>query len=215
MKDERKTERIATGREELKTLPKMKKILIIFLIIAGAGVAGIFVYSSRQEKGEETVVPNQVAKESTPTEKAKEEEPTRAQEPKTEAQEPETNSSNSLSLGGSYRCTYTLEEGFKVTTYVKNGKMRTEIPLKSGDTNVSLYTNDKVYQWSEKEKQGIFMSVEDAKKQPGTEVQDPDEYLNDIKNKYHPDCQNMDLSYSLFSLPGDIQFQDLSEALKQ
>lgn len=193
----------------------MKKILIIVLIIAGAGAAGIFVYSSRQKKGEETVAPNRVVEESTPTEKAKEEEPTKEEEPKKEIQEPETNSLSASSLSGSYRCTYTLEEGFRVTTYIKNGKMRTEIPLEGGDTNVSLYTDDKVYQWSEKERRGIFMAAQEAKKQPDIKVQAPDEYLNDIKNKYHPDCQNMELPDSLFSLPGDIQFQDLSAALNQ
>ena len=93
--------------------------------------------------------------------------------------------------------------------------MRTEMPIGDDDTNISLYINEKVYQWSEKEKQGIFMSVEEAKKQPGTEVQDPDEYLEEIKNKYRPDCRNMDLAESLFLLPKDVQFQDLSEALKQ
>ena len=57
--------------------------------------------------------------------------------------------------------------------------------------------------------------LEEAKKQPGTEVQDPDEYLEEIKNKYRPDCRNMDLADSLFLLPKDVQFQDLSEALEQ
>ncbi|HRS22733.1 MAG TPA: hypothetical protein P5562_01095 [Candidatus Woesebacteria bacterium] len=174
----------------------MKKNLIIILLVAGVAVGGIFVFSSKPKQGEEIVSSTPSAKESIKTKESK------------------TNPANSLSLGGSYRCTYTLEEGLKVTTYIKNGKMRTEIPLENGDTNVSLYTDDKVYQWSEKEKQGIFMSVEDAKKQPGTEVQDPDEYLNDIKNKYHPDCKNLDLEDSLFTLPEDVRFQDLSEALK-
>lgn len=183
----------------------MKKILIIVLLVIGAGVVGVFVYSSKQEKGEKAETPNQVVEETIPTEKAKE-------EPEKEAQEQETVSPDFLSLGGSYRCTYTLEEGFQVTTYIKNGKMRTEIPLGDGDINISLYIDEKVYQWSEKEKQGIFMSVEDAKKQPGTEVQDPDEYLEEIKNKYRPDCQNMDLADSLFLLPKDVQFQDMSEA---
>ena len=57
------------------------------------------------------------------------------------------------------------------------------------------------------------MTVEEAKKQPGIQVQASDEYLNDIKNKYHPDCQNMDLPGSLFALPQDVQFQDLSAVL--
>ena len=183
----------------------MKKILIIVLLVIGAGVVGVFVYSSKQEKGEKAVAPNQVVEETIPTEKAKE-------EPEKEAQEQGTVSPDFLSLGGSYRCTYTLEEGFQVTTYIKNGKMRTEIPLGDGDINISLYIDEKVYQWSEKEKQGIFMSVEEAKEQPGTEVQDPDEYLEEIKNKYRPDCQNMDLADSLFLLPKDVQFQDMSEA---
>jgi len=93
--------------------------------------------------------------------------------------------------------------------------MRTEIPLGGGDTNISLYADNKVYQWSDKEKEGMFMSVEEAEKQQGTEVQDPDKYLNEIKNKYKLDCKNIDISDSLFAAPKDIQFQDLSESLNQ
>jgi len=50
-----------------------------------------------------------------------------------------------------------------VTTYIKDGKMRTEIPLRGNDTNISLYTDNKVYQWSDQAKQGAFISVEEAK----------------------------------------------------
>jgi len=66
------------------------------------------------------------------------------------------------------------------------------MPLEDGDTNISLYMNEKVYQWSEKEKQGIFMSVEEAKNSRGQKSRIRDEYLDEIKNKYRPDCQNMD-----------------------
>jgi len=68
--------------------------------------------------------------------------------------------------------------------------MRTEISLPDGDQNVSLYIDDKVYQWSTKDKQGVFMTVAAAKQQAGTEVQDPQEYLNAIMTKYQPDCKN-------------------------
>jgi len=88
------------------------------------------------------------------------------------------------------------------------------VQLPDGDTNISIYSNDKVYQWSEKAKQGVVISIADAKKQPGTEVQDPKEYLDEMKQTYHPDCQNMDLASSLFAVPRDVDFQDLSEALK-
>ena len=59
------------------------------------------------------------------------------------------------------------------------------------------------------------MSVEEAKKQPNTEVQDPDKYLEEIRRKYQPDCKNMDLPDSLFRVPTDIEFQDLSQLLNQ
>jgi len=145
----------------------MKKILIIVLLVIGAGVTGVFVFSSKSKQGKEVIDSTRTTEESAPTENQKMEEQTKAEELKNEAQEQETVSPDSLSLGGSYRCTYTLEEGFKVTTYIKNGKMRTEMPLEDGDTNISLYMNEKVYQWSEKEKQGIFMSVEEAKNSRG------------------------------------------------
>jgi len=67
--------------------------------------------------------------------------------------------------------------------------MRTEIPVSGENANVALYTDDKVYQWSTKDKQGVFMTVAAAKQQAGTEVQDPQEYLNTIMIKYQPDCK--------------------------
>jgi len=194
----------------------MKKNLIIILVIIIIIVAGIFVFSSKSKQGEETTSPAQPAEELTPTqEPATTEEPETTQEPETTTEEPESSPSNSLSLSGSYRCTYTIENGMQVTTYVKNGKMRTEISLPDGDQNVSLYIDDKVYQWSDKEKEGMFMSVEEAEKQQGTEVQDPDKYLEEIKNKYKVDCKNADLADSLFRIPQDIEFQDLSQLLNQ
>lgn len=194
----------------------MKKNLVIVLLIIGVTICGIFVFSSKPKLEKENVVSTQTSKKSTPVKELKIEEPATTGKSKNEIQNPEINSSNPPSLSGSYRCTYTLEGGLKVTTYIKNGKMRTEILLESGDTNISLYTDNKVYQWSKEKKQGIFMSVEDAKKQSGTEVlQTPDEYLNNIKNKYKPDCKDTALSNSLFALPKDVQFQDLSEALGQ
>ncbi len=186
----------------------MKKSLILILVLGVVAVGGIVYFSSKSKSGGNIIQPTQP-----PVEEISGTEETMITEETTSTKESEANTSNELALGGSYKCTYTMEQGFKVTTYVKNGKMRTEIPLESGDTNISLYTDNKVYQWSAKEKQGIFMAIEEAKKQPGTEVQDPDKYLEEIKNKYKPDCQNMNLADSLFAVPKDIQFQDLSKAL--
>ncbi|HOD01563.1 MAG TPA: hypothetical protein PKH50_02490 [bacterium] len=185
----------------------MKKNLTIILVAVFVIAGGVFLISSKSKSGEETSQPNQPTEESVSLQESLQEKMTPG--------ESENNSTNLLSLGGSYRCTYTIEEGLDVTTYVKNGKMRTEIPLGDDDTNISLYIDNKIYQWSTKEKQGFFMSVEEAEKQPDMEVQDPDEYLEDIKNKYRLDCKNIDLANDLFAVPGDIQFQDLSQLLNQ
>ena len=185
----------------------MKKNLTIILVAVFVIAGGVFLISSKSKLGEETSQPNQLTEESASPQESLQE--------KTTPGEPENNSTNPLSLGGSYRCTYTIEKGLDVTTYVKNGKMRTEIPLGDDDTNISLYIDNKIYQWSTKEKQGFFMSVGEAEKQPDMEVQDPDKYLEDIKNKYRLDCQNIDLANDLFAVPGDIQFQDLSQLLNQ
>ena len=188
----------------------MKKNLVIILVAVIIVIGGVVFISSKSKQGEEIVSSTQPTEELTQIEES-----ATIEEPKDKIEEPESSPSNSFSLGGSYKCTYTIEEGMKVTTYVKNGKMRTEIPLEGGDTNISLYTDNKVYQWSDKEKEGFFISVEEAKNQPGTEVQDPDEYLEEIKNKYKLDCKNIDVSDSLFTLPKDIEFQDLSQSLNQ
>ncbi len=181
----------------------MKKNLVIILIVVIIIIGGVVLISSKSKQGEEIISPTQLAEESMLVEES------------ILPEEPEISSSDQLSLGGSYKCTYTVEEGIKVITYVKNGKMRTEIPLENSDTNISLYTDNKVYQWSDKEKQGIFMSVEEAKNQQGTEIENPDKYLEEIKVKYQPDCKNIDLNDSLFIVPKDVLFQDLSQLLNQ
>lgn len=186
-----------------KNLIIILALVVLALVVVVAG--GIVIFSSKSKQGEETIPPIQPGKES-----ALIEEPTTTEELETKTEEPAANL-----LTGSYRCTYTIEEGMKVTTYVKNGKMRTEISLPGDDNNIALYIDDKIYQWSEKEKQGFFMPVEEAKNQPGTEIQAPDEYLYEIKNKYKLDCNDIDLSDSLFTLPEDIEFQDLSQILNQ
>lgn len=187
----------------------MKNNWVIILVVAAILIMGgvFFISSKSRQKGEITLSDQTIIEGSTSPEESRITEES--------SEEPKVNPSNLSSLGNSYKCTYTIENGLKVTTYVKNGKMRTEIPLEGGDANISLYRDDKVYQWSEKEKQGIFMSVEEAKKQPNTEVQDPDKYLEEIRIKYQLDCKNVDLADSLFIAPEDIQFQDLSQLLNR
>lgn len=181
----------------------MKKNLVIILVAVIIVIGGVVFISSKSKQGEEIISPTQLAEESMLDEES------------ISSEESQINSLDSLSLEGSYQCVYTIEEGLKVITYVKNGKMRTEITLEGGDTNISLYADNKVYQWSDKEKQGIFMSVEEAKNQQGTEIENPDEYLKEIKVKYQPDCKNIDLDDSLFIAPKDVRFQDLSQLLNQ
>lgn len=120
---------------------------------------------------------------------------------------------NLLAPNVSYQCTYRIEENLEVTTFVKNGKIRTEINLPTGDKNVSLYADNKVYQWSEKEKQGFFMTIDFAKQQPQTEIQEPEKYLDDIVTRYKPDCKRVNLADSLFVVPTDVKFQDMSQLL--
>jgi len=177
----------------------MKKNLVIILVAVIIIISGVVLISSKSKQGEETILPTQTIEESMLPE-----------EPML-PEESEISSSDNLFLGDTYQCTYTIEGGMKVTTYVKNDKMRTEIPLKNGDTNISLYTNNEVYQWSSKAKEGVFISVEEVENQQGIEVQNPDKYFEEIKNKYKVDCKNADLADSLFIIPQDIEFQDLSQ----
>lgn len=163
-----------------------KSTLLILVIIAAIIVAIIFLAGPKQKGGapslEESAKPVQ-----------------------------EEQKINLLAPNASYKCIYRIEENLEVVTYFKNGKMRTEIKLPTGDTSISLYSNNKVYQWSEKEKQGFFMSIDLAKQQPSTEIQEPDKYAEEMMTKYKPDCQKVNLAENLFVVPNDVQFQDMSQ----
>jgi len=183
----------------------MKNNLLIIVVVLLVVIGGIILFYFKPNNSQETMGSNSLMLESVPT---------TVGNILTTENSPAM-PSNQLSLQGSYKCTYKIEGELQVTTYVKNGKMRTEIPLESDNITVALYTEDKVYQWNEKEKQGMVINVTEAQQQPGLDIQDPEAYLTDIKNKYQADCQNMDLADSLFVIPKDIQFQDISEALRQ
>ncbi len=176
---------------------KKSQILILIVVIAVV-VIGVVLLVPKNKQSKETAQSTGLNEESA-----------------TPATSEETNLPNQEFSNVSYRCTYTAEGGLQFTTYAKGKNMRTEVKMSDGDTNVSLYTNDKVYQWSEATKQGIVMAVEAAKGQSGTEVQDPEEYLEEMRQKYNPDCKNMDLVDSLFVVPKDIEFQDVSQLLNQ
>lgn len=132
------------------------------------------------------------------------------------AEEKEEGEKNSIipEKGISMICKYRVEAGLEFITYIKGELIKTVVPV-NGDENHSLFRDGKVYQWSTKQKRGFFISLEEAKKQPGTEIKDPEKYLDDIKIKYKPDCQKTDISDSIFALPSDVQFEEIGKLLQR
>lgn len=111
-------------------------------------------------------------------------------------------------------CKYKVEGSLEFTSYIKGTLIKTVVEV-PGDTNYSLFRDNKVYQWSEKQKRGFFMNIEDAKKQPGTEIKDPGKYVDEIMTKYKPDCKKTDIPDSVFVIPQDVQFEDMSKLLQR
>lgn len=108
-------------------------------------------------------------------------------------------------------CSYKIENGLEVTTYIKNKMIKTVTNMPN-DINYNLVKDDKAYQWSDKDKKGIVMPIVSAQKQSGTgvEIENPEKYIDDIM-KYRPNCKETNLSDDIFIVPQDVQFQDMSQ----
>lgn len=174
-----------------------KKVIPLILIGTSALiVSGLFLFSNKEKssKGE-----NRVGEEKILTEKK-------------EGKKEDEERLPALEEGVNLVCKYKVENGLEFTTYIKGRLIKTTVNV-NDDINHSLFRDDKVYQWSEKQKRGFVMSIEEAKKQPNTQIEDPDKYIDEIKVKYKPDCKKVALPDSIFAIPSDVQFEDLSKLL--
>lgn len=118
---------------------------------------------------------------------------------------------------GSVKCTYTYSD-VTTTSYIKDGKIRTEMTAK-GVTNNSIMANKIVYSWANGAKTGIMIdtSALTATVTPGAtgtqNYKDADSLKNDLEN-YKPQCSNEAIADAMFEKPQGVTFTDYSKMMQ-
>lgn len=118
---------------------------------------------------------------------------------------------------GSVKCTYTYSD-VTTTSYIKDGKIRTEMSAK-GVTNNSIMVNKVVYSWATGQKTGMMIDTTamTAKVTPGAtgtqNYKDVDSLKNDLES-YKPQCSNETIADTMFEKPADVTFTDYSKMMQ-
>lgn len=121
---------------------------------------------------------------------------------------------DALNANQSIKCEFTDDQGRKTSIYFK-GNLARGVYQGSGEMNNFLYRDDKMYLWDEENKEGFIMPIPTSSV-TGTEKRSEISDIGYIEayEKYWNMCQITEVDNALFSLPADIQFQDMS-ALQQ
>lgn len=115
--------------------------------------------------------------------------------------------SKSLSL----KCEYPTGDGGKIIYYVKGNKVRFEGAWKTKDETATVITEDKMFNWNLKTKEGLILPI---KQQEGEDKSTAEELINDLEtNKKF--CKIAVVSDSEFDPPTDIKFNDLSKLMEK
>jgi hypothetical protein len=118
---------------------------------------------------------------------------------------------------GSVKCTYTYSD-VTTTSYIKDGKVRTEMTSK-GVTNNSIMVNKVVYSWATGQKTGMMIdtTVLTASVTPGAtgtpSYKDLDSLKNDLES-YKPQCSNEVIADPMFEKPAGVTFTDYSKMMQ-
>jgi len=117
--------------------------------------------------------------------------------------------SKSLSL----ECKY-AEKETEVVAYIKGKSVRSDSEYQGTKTSVIIKDNQ-MWLWTNKDNQGMVLDVgESSQDQAGqTGTTNPDDVIEAIE-KYKQNCRQTIVADSLFNPPGNIDFQDLSQMLK-
>lgn len=183
----------------------MKKILPVIVILVLLGVGGYFYLNS---KG------------TTPSELVN----------KTEKENVFNSIKDAMSRSMSLKCIYKDEKGVETTSYIKGGAVRVMM-TNTTDTeqpNNFIMKDKKMHMWSDINKTGFVFEIDEPvgtpaptfevekglepEKQPGAEQQES--VLAQIE-KYKDACKTEVIADSMFTIPTDIQFQDMKTLQQQ
>ncbi|MBI5127343.1 hypothetical protein HZA76_02705 [Candidatus Roizmanbacteria bacterium] len=138
-----------------------------------------------------------------------------------------TSIKDALSKSISLKCVYKDEDGVETTTYIKGGAVR--VMMQAGkDTdqpNNIVMKDKKMHMWSDTSKTGFtytleepkdvtpFPTVEESgKNKSGTKQE---ESVLETIEKYKDACKPEVVADSMFAVPTDVNFQDMSALQKQ
>lgn len=178
----------------------MNKKLLVAVLIVILLIAGVVGYFATQNKKAATTTSTQ---NTAPTQTA----PTEATPDFVKA----------MQGAGSVKCTYTYSD-VTTTSYIKDGKIRTEMTAK-GVTNNSIMTNKIVYSWATGSKTGIMIDTTalTSSVTPGAtgaqNYKDAESLKNDLTN-YKPQCSNEPIADSMFEKPTGVTFTDYSKMMQ-
>ncbi|MDD5111666.1 MAG: hypothetical protein PHG85_03910 [Candidatus Altiarchaeota archaeon] len=115
---------------------------------------------------------------------------------------------SAMSSGGSYRCTYSFKD-VSMDALIK-GKMYRSHSTVEGVSYTTVSDGTWVYTWAEGAATGIKFNIEKMKSSSGK----PEGYtdLSDVsKSAVQVDCKAEVISDSMFSVPSQVTFQDMSD----
>ena len=126
-----------------------------------------------------------------------------------------------LLTGGAKKCTFaetTDQTQTSGTAYVANGKIRTDIASTVAGKEMNshmILISPTVYVWTEGQANGFKMEVSPEKPDQamgGTEKTPPTEGV-DVQKKMDFQCQSWIADNSLFDLPANVEFADMSSMM--
>ncbi len=180
----------------------MKKILPIIVILILLGIGGYFYLSSQGKTMKPTDNKGNVF----------------------------TSIKDALSKYLSLKCVYKDEEGVETTSYIKGGAVRVMM-AKTTDAeqpNNFIMKDKKMYMWNDINKTGFVFEIDEPigtpvptfkvekglepEKQPGVDQQES--VLAQIE-KYKDACKTEVIADSMFTVPNNVQFQDMNSFQEQ
>ncbi len=139
-----------------------------------------------------------------------------------------TSIKDALSKSLSLKCVYKDEKGIETTTYIKGGAVR--IIMQAGSDpnqpNNIIMKDKKMYMWSDTSKTGFVYTLEEPKDVtpfPTVKEEKPEdktggnqeESVLETIEKYKDACKSEVVADSMFAVPTDVNFQDMSALQKQ
>lgn len=130
-----------------------------------------------------------------------------------------TSIQDALNRSISLKCTYTSGD-IQTVAYIKNGEIRSDVTSsKNPQANGSVIMqvkNKKMYYWNGT--QGFVMTIPDVTVTPtgmqATQAGSNGQNTMSDLEKYKQDCQPADVADSLFVVPTNVTFKDMSEMMK-